>query len=51
MRLRSELKMPLSELARVVGVHPSFVIGWSKHYSVEGSSTLSFGMLFHFCLF
>ena len=40
MRMREELKLPWKEIARVVGVHVSTVIGWSKRYSMEGSTGL-----------
>lgn len=40
MRMREELQLPWKEIARVVGVHVSTVIGWSKRYSMEGSTGL-----------
>jgi len=40
MRMREELKLSWKEIARVVGVHVSTVIGWSKRYSMEGTSGL-----------
>jgi len=40
MRMREELKLPWKEIARVVGVHTSTVIGCSKYYSMEGTSIL-----------
>jgi len=38
--MRVELKLPWKEIARVVGMHVSTVIGWSKRYSMEGSTGL-----------
>lgn len=40
MRMREELKLPWKEIARVVGVNVSTVIGWSKRYQREGKSGL-----------
>lgn len=40
MRLRAELKLPWGEIARIVGVHTSTVIGWSKRYAAQGPSGL-----------
>ena len=40
MRMREELKLPWKEISRVVGVHVSTVIGWSRRYSMEGSTGL-----------
>ena len=40
MRMREELKLSWKEIAKVVGVHVSTVIGWSKRYSMEGSTGL-----------
>jgi len=36
MRMREELKLPWKEIARVVGVNVSTVIGWSKRFQREG---------------
>jgi len=36
MRMREELKLPWKEIARVVGVNVSTVIGWSKRFQQEG---------------
>lgn len=40
MRMREELKLPWKEIARVVGVNVSTVIGWSKRYLREGAAGL-----------
>ena len=40
MRMREELKLPWKEIARVVGVNVSTVIGWSKRYLREGTAGL-----------
>ena len=40
MRMREELKLSWKAIAKVVGVHVSTVIGWSKRYSMEGSTGL-----------
>jgi transposase len=40
MRMREELKLSWKAIAKVVGVHVSTVIGWSKRYSMEGSAGL-----------
>ncbi len=40
MRMREELKLFWKAIAKVVGVHVSTVIGWSKRYSMEGSKGL-----------
>lgn len=40
MRMREELKLPWKEIARVVGVNVSTVIGWPKRYQREGTSGL-----------
>jgi transposase len=36
MRMREELNLPWKEIARVVGVNVSTVIGWSKRFQREG---------------
>jgi transposase len=40
MRMREELNLPWKEIARVVGVNVSTVIGWSKRYQREGAAGL-----------
>ena len=40
MRIREELQLPWNQIARVVGVHVSTVLIWSKRFSAEGESGL-----------
>ena len=40
MRMREELKLSEKEIARVVGVHDSKIIGCSRRNSMEGSTGL-----------
>lgn len=40
MRIREELQLPWNQIARVVGVHVSTVLIWSKRFSTEGESGL-----------
>ena len=40
LRLREELQLTWKEIARVVGVHISTVIGWGQRYGRDGEAGL-----------